>query len=104
MILASSVAISASRSLTRWANEDKRRLGGNGHRVGRARGTQALSGRNELGNGEALEAALELVRGTEGQVDASGLSALIRALRAERLATTRTRMASTRPSLLLAVP
>ena len=46
----------------------ERRLGGRGHRIRRARRTQALGGSDELGDGEALEPALQLVRGTEGEL------------------------------------
>jgi hypothetical protein len=81
----------------------QRGLGGRGDHIRRARRTQTLRGGDEGGDGEALEAALELIRGTEGEL-ALRVSALMRAPRAERLATTRTRMASTEPSLLLATP
>ena len=72
---------------------------GSAERVGRS----PLGGGDELGDREALERLCSW----SGALKVSWriwVSALIRASRAERLATTRTRMASTEPSLLLAVP
>jgi hypothetical protein len=46
----------------------QRRLGGRGHDFGRASRAQLLGGGDEGGDGEALEFALQLVGGAEGQL------------------------------------
>ena len=101
--MASSSAISASRSAKRCAKEESDALVAevttSGERVGRkpwAAATKAAMGR-----------PLSLLWSWSGALKVNWRiwpSALIRAPRAERLATTRTLMASTEPSLLLAVP
>jgi hypothetical protein len=68
VIMASSSAISASRSAHPVGQRAERRLGRRRHRVARTRGTQALGSRDELGDREALEAGLELVGRAVGEL------------------------------------
>ena len=46
----------------------ERGLGGRGDDVGRTCGTKSLCGCDESGDGKALEFALQLVRGSEGEL------------------------------------
>ena len=52
----------------RWASDESAALGGRRHRVRRAGGPQALAGGNELRSGQALDPALQLVRGGKGKL------------------------------------